>query len=1804
MLKLKLNLLGSPQLEIDSTPIELERRKAMALLAYLALTEKSHSRDSLAALLWPEADQSRARTSLRHNLWTLNKALGNGWLDISRETVGLKANPDLWVDVNQFRLALAACQIHNHIEAAVCPDCLPHLREAVSLYRDDFLTGFTLRDSPEFDEWQRFQTEELRRELTGALERLIRGQSAQEDFKGAIPDARRWLALDPLHEPAHRQLMELYARTGQRAAALYQYNECERILQEELGVPPSMETTTLAERIRLETAGQQGQLIKSYELQELIGAGGFGEVYRAYQPQVRREVAIKVILPQFANQLEFIRRFEAEAHMVAQLEHPHIVPLYDYWREPDGAYLVMRWLRGGSLEDALKGGPWSPEATVQLLDQIAAALMLAHQRGIIHRDLKPANILLDEGGNVYLTDFGIAKVMTTPRSASQTQPGVVPGSPAYMAPEAVNNEPLTPQTDIYSLGVMLFEILTGQHPFPDTTAPMMLVKHLSEPLPPLQLPNPDLATALNEIIQHATAKNPADRYADAISLATDFRQVLAPNQVAITGQPDESTPLLVPNPYKGLRSFQEGDAVDFFGRDTLVDQLLIRLMLNKPTTRRSLIAQSPIANPSTSLRTSLHNFLAIVGPSGSGKSSLVKAGLIPALRQNAIPGSKDWFIVEMTPGPHPLEELETALLQIAINPPPTLLDQLQTDERGLLRAVERILPDDETELLLVIDQFEELFTLVEDEAVRSHFLDSLHVAVTVPESRLRVVITLRADFYDRPLLYPGFGDLLRQRMETVLPLSSDELAQAIAGPAERVGAILEVGLIPLIIADVQEQPGTLPLMQYALTELFEQRQGRLLTIEAYQTSGGVMGALARRADELYTELDNTGRATVRRLFLRLVTLGEGVEDARRRVLRSELSSLVTHQPQASNNEPMTNDQGQMTIDAIIDTFGRHRLLTFDRDPVTRGPTVEVAHEALIREWGRLRAWLDQDREFLMWQQRLRAGLHQWQTSDQDEGALLRGAPLAEAENWLNQRQRDLNEAEREFIQASLALRERQAAEREAQLRRELDVAQKLAKEAEARRQAEEQHAQEAQARAQEQIRAGHRLRWLALGLALFLVAAMGAAWFAFNQREIAQSNFETAERIRLAAQAQIALDRGEDVIIPALLALRSLQYGYSPEADAALLSAMSRGFARQQFVGHTDALASAVFSPDGQYVLTAANDATARLWDAQTGQEIHQFNGHTDLVSNAIFIPNGKRILTGSADQTVRLWDAETGQEVGRLPDHNSPVWALALSPDGQTILTSDESGSAWLWDLQTTQVVHELSGHGDIVLWGDFSPDGRMVFTGGLDKTARLWDVEAGQEIGRFEEHAAAVSGGQFSPDGRFLVTASYDNTARLWDVKTGQEVRRFIGHTNLLQSAVFSADGRQLLTASLDNTVRLWDIKTGQELRQFIGHTAPVDTAAFSPDGQNVLTGSVDRTARLWNISLESEPRIFSRPFRTIHSTDVVWTGFSSDGEQVLTGNGDGTVQVWDIQTGQINSERSFETGGLITDLTFSSDNILALTASGDGVVQVWDIQNGQALSQLTGHTGAVWAADFSPDRRAIVTGSEDGSARVWEVQSGRELHRLAGHGGPVRAVAFSPDGRSMLTGGDDGLARLWNAQTGQEIHQFSGHAGPVLGVAFSPDGQSILTGSSDQTVRLWEVETRQAVRQFVGHTDQVWAVAFSPDGRYVLTGSDDRTARLWDAATGRNVRQFVGHISSLRSLAFSSDSRYVLTGDLEQAYLWHTDLADLIATTCAQLPRDFTAEERALYNITDDAPTCAEQASRRVTPMQPPLSAAEGG
>ncbi len=714
-----------------------------------------------------------------------------------------------------------------------------------------------------------------------------------------------------------------------------------------------------------------GRSVRGYELREQVGAGDFGVVYRAYQPSVGREVAIKVIRPELVNEAAFIRRFEAEAQLVAQLEHPHVVSLYDYWRDPDGAYLVMRWLRGGSLRQALDRGPWKLEAASRLLAQVGSALAYAHRQGVVHRDLKPANVLLDEEDHAYLSDFGIAARLSDPDDPRR----LVSGSPAYVPPEEVAGDAHTPRSDLYGLGLLTFELVTGKPP------PM------DGPLPSVAALRPELPAALDAVIGRATALDPGDRYESVDEFLVAFAKAAGTDTPALA---ETFTP--AENPYKGLRAFGESDAEHFFGRDALVDQLVAAV--------------------------GEHRLVAVVGPSGIGKSSVVKAGLVPALRKGALPGSERWLVADLFPGAYPFEDLAAALLRVAVERPDDLVEDLARDELGIRRVAKGILPAD-SELLLVVDQFEELFTLTTDEEVRRRFLDGLTALAADPRTPVRVVVTLRADFLDHPLRYPEFGELLGAGMVTVAAPSEDELAEAIERPAATVGVRFEPGLVSQIVADVHDQPGALPLLQYALTELFAARTSDLLTLDGYRATGGVVGALGRRAEELHARLDPPAQRACRQVFLRLVSVDPNGQDTRRRVRRRELRGLEL--------EPDV-------LDAILARYGEHRLLSFDREPLTRTPTVEVAHEAILGQWDRLRIWIDERREDLLLHRRLVEAVDEWDDSGRDADYLPREGRLAQFEAWADATDLALTAGEREFLGEARAAADT-AARRRARRRR-------------------------------------------------------------------------------------------------------------------------------------------------------------------------------------------------------------------------------------------------------------------------------------------------------------------------------------------------------------------------------------------------------------------------------------------------------------------------------------------------------------------------------------------------------------------------------------------------------------------------------------------------------------------------------------------------------------------------------------------------------------------------------------------------
>ena len=1474
---------------------------------------------------------------------------------------------------------------------------------------------------------------------------------------------------------------------------------------------------------------------RGYKLLEQIGVGGFGAVYRAVQPEVGREVAVKVILPPHANEPEFIRRFEAEAQTVARLEHPNIVPLYDYWREPDGAYLVMRWVRGGSLAQRLSNGRLEVETALRLAGQIAAALDAAHEQGVIHRDLKPDNILIDESGNAYLSDFGIAKHLSG--NGRHTLTGMLVGSPAYTSPEQLLKEAIAPSADIYSFGVLLFHMLTGELPFQSDSLAALIDQHLHQPLPAATSICPDLPEQIDEILARATAKDPEQRYPDASALVDALKDAFSGLRVAKpeTAGPPEVLAVELHNPFKGLRAFQEADAGDFFGRDALVERLLSRLSARVQVPYRDGRGGEEV------------RFLAVIGPSGSGKSSLVKAGLIPALRAGRLPGSENWFIVEMLPGTHPMEEMEAALLRVAVNPPASLLAQLQEDERGLVRAVKRVLPGGEdAELLLVIDQFEETFTLVEDREEARVFIDSLVAAVSDPRGRVRVVITLRADFYDRPLMIPNLSQLVQAGAEVVVPLTAEELLAAIQEPALKVGARFEEGLIPRIIADVNDQPGTLPLLQYSLTELFERREGDLLTKTGYEEIGGVLGALSRRAEEVYQGLDKDLREMAWQVFLRLVTLGEGVEDTRRRVLRSELESLTP-----APDPPLPNLGEGPGVRVVLDAFGHARLLSFDRDPETRGPTVEVAHEALLREWGRLRGWLEESREDLRLQRGIDRLAREWENSGQDTSFLLRGSRLDQFERWSKTTQVRLALKEQAYLEASLAEREvRRAAEAE---RRAREVA--LEK------------------------RSRNFLRVLLAVMAVATLVSLYLAVFAFQQRDSAQQNEALAERSAVTAtaaqgqaqseaatavaakseaQAASRLSTSRELVrfaeaemqdptdpsfsLALLLARQAVLTTWEPdgfaldEAERALRSTINTAPILDHVLpGPIRRAYFAAWSPDGMQVVSAGSDGVARLWDAASGERITELDGHSGEVRTADWSPDGARLLTASRDRTVRIWDAASGTELNSFSldePANSAFWSqdgakilvaaggtvrildagsgnslldvgtvtgnfnfASWSPSGDRFATADDINIIQVWDAATGEQLRLLDADRGPVFSVNWSADGNYLLSSHSGNLARIWDLQGGAWLDL--EHGAQVQFAAWSPDDNQVATVTAQGEIAIWDPLTGKLVRRWHGFDGIIWSVAWSPDGAQLLTADDDGAARIWEAKSLEE-RNRLRHQGPVQSLAWSPGGDRLLTaGGLTLSADVWDLG--SSTLLKQLP----HPGSVSAVAWSPEGGQLATASLN-TVYLWDASTWERMDQFSVGSGNIST-LAWSGSGAYLVVGGQDRSVRILDAATGETLRALEGHTGEVRSASWSRGESRIVTASADGTARVWDVSTGQETLTLQDHQDRVNAAVFSPDGSMILTASSDHTARIWDANTGELQHVLEGHNGEVWSAAWNPDGDLVATAGNDGLVLLWDPASGERGGEAANHAAIVWSIAWSPDGTRLASAGQDGVVRI---------------------------------------------------------------------------------------------------
>ncbi|MFJ4774009.1 hypothetical protein ACIP88_33705 [Streptomyces uncialis] len=1147
-------------------------------------------------------------------------------------------------------------------------------------------------------------------------------------------------------------------------------------------------------------------------------------------------------------------------------------------------------------------------------------------------------------------------------------------------------------------------------------------------------------------------------------------------------------------PYMGLAAFEADDSEWFFGRERAVEDLTSRL--------------------------ERHRVVALFGASGSGKSSVLRAGVAPAVEN----------VVVFTPGARPLEECAIAIARGIGSTP----ERLHADLMGGPRALYRALRQTSRRVTLIVDQFEEVFTLCREESERDLFLAQLLTAAGEEAESCRVLLGVRADFYAHCTRYPDLVEALRDSQVMLGPMTAEELGQAITKPAVRAGCTVEGGLLAALVADTVGQPGVLPLLSHALRETWLRRRGMTLPLDGFRAAGGIDGALARTAEDFYSGLPPGRRELVRDLFLRMIAPGEGTEDTKRRIEPGELDA-----------DPDTREVLELLVTARLLTLG--------------DGSVEIAHEAIIRSWPRLHDWLSTHRDGLRVHRQLTDATAVWEVLGRDAGSLYRGTRLALARDWALTAPSALSQRERVFLDASIAAEEKEHAS--AQRRTRL-------------------------------------LWQLVTLLTVLVLVATSTTVFAIRAGRIVTEQRNESLSREVAAQASALRELNPALSLQLSLAAYRLAptveaRGQLLSTFAAPYSTRLSG--RAPSIANNPYGRTGVLAPDGGGLATAEGDFTVRLWDTSRPhrpRERATLTGHTALVCGIAFTRDGRTLATASRDKSVRLWDTtlfDRPRLLTVLRAHTGETCGVSFSPDGRTLATAGGDGAVRLWSVgaslhpaRPTVIRHGAPAYAVV-----FSPDGRTLATAGEDRTVRLWDLadmRRPREQARLTGHTGSVWSAAFSPDGRALATASSDGTVRLWAANGSRRHRpvTLVGHLRTVYAVAFSPDGRTLATAGEDQTVRLWDLadmRRPREQARLTGHIMMVISLSFSPDKRTLATTSQDHAVRLWDLPV---------PALTEHTDFVFAVAFSPDGRTLATTSQDRTARLWDVSDPRRRRALAVLTGHTspVYGVAFSPDGRTLATTSEDRTARLWDVSRPgrpQFLAAPIGHRRNPEGVAFSPNSRVLATVSPDRTIRLWNITDRRKpksLVTLTGHTDHIRSVAFSPDGRTLATAGDDRTARLWDIthpERPREHATLTSHKGGIRSTVFSPDGRTLATASQDHTIRLWNINdpTRPRVRATLsGHTSVVYDVAFSPDGRTLATAGDDRTARLWDITHPERPRghaTLTSHTDRLHHVAFSPDGHTIATTSRDgTTRLWETDVHRVTARICATAYPTITRQE----------------------------------
>ena len=1731
--------------------------------------------ERLVEVLWPERDEpANARRSAITYVSRLRSALGDGLVQTTDAGYLLDVS-GLSIDADRFVALLAHARTLPSDRAADVFD------EALALWRGPVFGDLT-------DEWWARplakKLEELR--LTAMAERVDALAAASWDGR-AIAEATSLVDAHPLREQFVERAMRGLHAVGRTADALRSFQTYRTALADQTGLDPTPALVALersiAQGAEIEPSPSDlARPLRGYVLHELLGQGSFGSVYRATQPGVARDVAVKVIRAELADDRAFVRRFEAEAQLVARLEHPHIVPLYDFWRQPGGAFLVFRLLRGGSAEDLLaRDGPQSLERAGAVLEQIGGALTAAHAEHVVHRDVKPANILFDDAGLAYLADFGIAATLAGDVIVPQRWSA---GSALYASPEQLRDGTDDAKADQYGLAVTIWELLTGRAPFGGRDASSVVATKLREGLGPVDEARPGISPSIAAVLSRAGAVHPDDRFPDVTQFVLAWQRAYAGSVAGETdptrtsagvdaGTRAQAATILgggrpVVNPYKGLRAFREGDASDYHGRRDLVDRLT------------KLVDDSP--------------FVAVVGPSGSGKSSLVLAGLVPRVR------SAGGLVAIMTPGEQPFASIAAALGQLASGDQAELLSIAAIRRPDGLRAATKAIAGDDP-LLVIVDQLEELWTLTGDDE-RQRFLASL--AVPIDAGFVRVVGTVRADFFDRPLADPVLGPLASAHTFGVTPMSAAEVHDAITIPAEQVGVRWEPALVSRLVAETIDQPGSLPLLQFALAELFERRSGAMVTAESYDELGGLEGSLSRQAEETYEGFDGADRAAVRRLFSRLVTPGEGNEDTRRRVIVADLAGVS---------------------DRVVGAFVSRRLLTSDRDRSTREPTVEVAHEVLLRSWPRLRGWLAEDRSWLRELRSLSSAAATWSAGGCDDADLYRGARLAVVSELATAHTDALTELEQRFLGTSLD----RAAAQEREARHQLD----------------------------DKTRQNRRLRRAVIGIAAVLVLALVAGGLAVVQRrradrqqQLALEQKAEAERQRtLARQEQATAEtaaqtartadtasqlttlasrslsaRGSQRDLAALLAVEAWKRSPDAESKSALFGTFTfdPGFLGYLPVGDGTSLSGTAIPGTSSmlvasYARTSLGAAPAGIVDVVTGAPGVQLEPVVDgpLVDTSFAASaDGRRaaelvVSENGQPRHVGVFDLATGKKVGPVIEVPDLWWNIALDATGSHVAVIDNySGTAVVYETSSGREIARLPGvagppagtydeAGGAIAYG---PDGNL-YVGSRGDHLRVFEPVA-YTLVRDLRVPTYASGWllEFTRDGSSVVARGVysdrsgtqsGSIARI-DLASGTTVWQISGDDY--------GYGECTSFAISESTDRLWcgnyfgvirersfttGARTGSTLQNQKGWVARLDVID-DPSGEvlvglGVNSGDITR----WRIDGDGPVQ------RRVGQGRRVLAYFP-DGRTLFVGRPNGNPPPFTLDYSLWDSVTDTEIPGLPASIYAGAEGNRVVGVFADGSTGTYDVVTKRTTRFAFDLTSFPHVTAASADGSITLLGYDDGHAVAADSATGKVLQtfriqRAGDKAAPgVIEIDISPDNQRVYLGGN-GLYSF-DMATGAQLAENDEIM--LAGVRVSRNG--LLAASRyDGSLGIFDPDTLRETTALPGARGFVQHLQFSPDGTLLIAESNDSTLSFYDVGAGVRLgdpMQFPT-LLDVPSLAFRPDGLAAATNDTAGlgAVVWDLDPEHWVTAACKIAGRNLTASEwkRYLGELGDYRATCPD-------------------